>query len=226
VDRVRTDGRDLRYLGAFVRCFASAVGLVLAALVLAAPAAADSRTARDPVGDTKGSHYPGPPYVWSSAHDCWVTKAVQECGEFDYFEYVGWRLDIASVSHAHSGRSVVHRVTMARKWQSNELGSGRGGQISLYFNLDRDGALERRLDLYLRRGKAAGIMRAGSRSVGSVSVTRPNAKTVEVRFPRTSLGAGRVTYRWFAFAGIQCKRKYDRCGDRSPNGALVTHRLG
>ena len=204
---------------------ASVFGLVLAALVLAAPAAADPRSARDAVRDTKGSHYPGAPYYWSSAHGCWVTPTVQECSDTEYFENAGPLLDIASISHGHSRSALVHRVTMARSWPSSLLDPGRGGQISLYFNLDRDAAFERRLDLYLRRGKPAGIMRAGRRSVGSVSVTRPNAKTVQMRFARTALGRGRLTARWFAFAGVACKRKYDRCGDRSPNGALLAHRL-
>lgn len=201
------------------------VVLISAALALAGVASADSRTVNDGRGDTRGSHYPGAPYVWSSEHDCWVTKEVQECGENDYFDYVGHLLDIASVAQGHKGKLVVHRVTMARTWRNSLLGAANRGQISLYFNLDRDAAFERRLDVYLRRGKPAGIMRAGSRSVGSVQVSRPNAKTVEVRFARTALGRGPLTYKWFAFAGIACKRTHDRCGDRSPNAALVAHRL-
>ena len=198
--------------------------LMLVALVVTAPASADSRTVGDARGDTKGSHYPGAGYVWSPQLGCWV-RDVQECGENDYFENMGPRLDIASVSHGHRGKLVVHRITMTRNWSNVLLSSAQRGQMSLYFNLDRDAAFERRLDLYLRGGKAAGIMRAGSRSVGSVTVTRPNAKTVELRFLRSALSARPVTYRWFAFAGVACKRQYDRCGDRSPNGALLAHRV-
>ena len=199
--------------------------VVVGGAVAAAPAAADSRTVRDVRGDTKGSHYPGAPYAWSSAHGCWITPAYPECGETDYFENAGPRLDIASISHGHSGKLLVHRVAMGRNWRNSLLDAGHRGQISLYFNLDRDAAFERRLDLYLRRGKLAGVVRAGSRRVASVAVTRPNAKTVEMRFARTSLGAGGLTYGWFAFAGIACKRQYDRCGDRAPSPALLSHRL-
>lgn len=208
-----------------VRRLVPALLPVLAAFVFAGVAAADSRTAKDARGDTRGSHYPGAPYFWSPSHDCWITDEAPECGENDYFDYVGHLLDIASVSHGHKGAQLVHRVTMARNWKNSLLSRAQGGQLSLYFNLNANAAFERRLDVFLRKGKPAAAMRSGSRTIGSPVVSRPNARTIEIRVARTSLGRGRLTYRWFAFAGIVCKRKHDRCGDRSPNATLLAHRL-
>jgi hypothetical protein len=201
------------------------LGVVLSTLALAAGAAADSRSAADPRNDAKGSHWPGPGYTWSATYSCWVTAANPNCGEGDYFENMGPRLDIASVRHGHAGRLVAHRVSMVRNWQNSLLGPELGGQISLYFNLDRDPVLERRLDVFLRNGRLAAVMRAGSRTVGSASVSRPNRKTVEVRFARGLLARGPVRYRWFAFSGVVCARRYDRCGDRSPGASLLSHRV-
>ena len=201
------------------------LGALLATLALAASAFASSRSAADGRGDTRGSHWPGPGYTWSPTYDCWVTAGAAGCGEGDYFENQGPLLDIVSVSHGHGGRNLVHRVTMARNWQSSLLAPSVGGQVSLFFDLDRDAAFERRLDVYLRRGKPAGVVRAGSRSVGVAAVARPSRKTVQISFPRRVLGRGAVTYRWFAFAGIECRRKFDRCGDRAPSASLLRHRL-
>jgi hypothetical protein len=200
------------------------LALAVASAAVATPAVADTRTAKDPRRDTKGSHYPGKPYVWSAAHGCWVTEEVQECGENDYFENAGPLLDLASLSHGHRGAQLVHRVAMARNWKNALLSPGRGGQISLYFDVNQNAAFERRLDVFLRKGKLAAAMRAGSRTVATPVVTRPNAKTIEIRLTRASLGGPR-TYKWFAFAGVACKREHDRCGDRSPNGGLLAHRL-
>jgi hypothetical protein len=228
IPRVRGDPagpRESRYGGdRSMKGLLVVLGVVLLALGVVSGAAADSRGASDPRNDTKGSHWPGPGYTWSR-DGCWVTAASPTCGEGDYFEDEGPLFDIASIRHGHRGAQIVHRVTMVRNWGNALLAAGRRGQISLYFNLDRDAVFERRLDLYLRRGKPAAIMRAGSRSVGSAVVTRPNRKAVEVRFPRGLLGRRALTYRWFAFSGIGCSRKYDRCGDRSPGASLLSHRV-
>jgi hypothetical protein len=47
--------------------------------------------------------------------------------------------------------------------------------------------------------------------------------TLEAAFSRDLLGAGVGAYRWFAFAGVDCRRRYDLCGDRAPRG-LLAHR--
>lgn len=206
-----------------------AVLTALAGLVLVAGAQADTRKVGDARGDTKGSHWPGPGFVWGTEGECagsWVSTETGSCGENVYFENAGPLLDITSVSHAHRSTSLVHRLSTARTWRNALLSANRGGQISFYFDTDSDAAFERRLDLYFQGGKLRGVMRNGAgRAVARLVAKRPNARTVEVSFPRSRLGRG-VHVEWFAFAGITCKRKYALCGDRSPGARLITHHLG
>ncbi len=199
------------------------------ALAAVQPAAADSRTVRDARGDFKGSHWPGPGYEWAQKGPCagsWVHVESGTCPDTDYFENLGVLLDIASVGHGHKGRLVRHRLETHRTWKNSLLLRSEGGQISFYLSTNRDAAFERRIDIVLRSGKLTGVIRNRSgRVLGRVAATRPNAKTVQVAFARKFLGRRVASYRWFAFAGIHCKRKYDLCGDRSPAAALVLHRL-
>lgn len=199
------------------------------ALAAVQPAAADSRTVRDARGDFKGSHWPGPGYEWAQNGSCagsWVHVESGTCPDTDYFENLGVLLDIASVGHGHKGRLVRHRLETHRTWKNSLLLRSEGGQISFYLSTNRDAAFERRIDIVLRSGKLTGVIRNRSgRVLGRVAATRPNAKTVQVVFARKFLGRRVASYRWFAFAGIHCKRKYDLCGDRSPAAALILHRL-
>ena len=203
------------------------LGVFLLAVSVTGSALAGSRTVRDPRGDTKGSHWPGPGFYWATSGPCrgsWTSKATGSCGENDYFENAGPLLDLTSVAHGHRGSSVTHRLTFTRNVGTGLLSRERGGQISIYFSTDRDAAFERRLDFYVRRGKFAALMKnAAGRTVGSPVVTKPNAKTLQVAFAPQSLGPGVRSYRWFAFSGIRCNRRYDACGDRS--AGLVTHAL-
>jgi hypothetical protein len=201
------------------------------ALAAVQPAAADSRTVRDARGDFKGSHWPGPGSVWAESGPCagsWVHEDTPETCSPDavYFENLGVLLDIASVAHGHKARLVRHRLETHRTWKKSLLSRSEGGQISFYLSTNRDAAFERRIDIVVRSGKLTGVIRNRSgRVLGRVAATRPNAKTVQVAFARRFLGRRVASYRWFAFAGIHCKRKYDLCGDRSPAAALVPHRL-
>ncbi len=205
--------------------------LPVAALALAAvqPAAADSRTVRDARNDFKGSHWPGPGYAWAPAGPCagsWVHVESGECADTTYYENLGLLLDITSVGHGHTGRLIGHRLETRRTWSNSLLSRSGGGQISFYFSTNRDAAFERRLDVVLRSGKLTGVMRnRRGRVVGRFAATRPNVRTVQFAFARKLLGRGVRSYRWFAFAGIHCKRRYDLCGDRAPAAALVPHRL-
>ena len=196
----------------------------LGALAVAATAPASTRTVRDPKGDPKGSYYPGPAFVWGgNSGPCprqWVTVATGACGEGDYGEDRSALLDIASVSHGHRGRLLVHRLTTYRRWRLGVL--ALGGQISFYFNVDRDAVLERRLDLAVSKGKPYGVLRStrNGRSLARATARRANLRTIELAFPRTRLSR---SYRWFVFAGIGCRRQYDACGDRSPGASLIRH---
>ncbi len=225
-------GRTIGYRGAgkaAVKRLTVILAVLAATLVAVQPAAADSRTIRDARNDFKGSDWPGPGFVWASAGPCagaWVKVETNTCENQEYVEYEGLRLDIASVSHGHAGRLVEHRIAMHRNWANSLLSRGNGGQISFYLSTNRDAAFERRLDLVVARGKLKGVLRSrAGRVVGRVGATRPNAKTARVAFPRKLIGPRVRSYRWFAFAGVHCKRKYDLCGDRSPGSALVQHRL-
>jgi hypothetical protein len=201
-----------------------ALAAALTALALVSSAQASSRTVRDPKGDPKGSDYPGPAFVWGgNSGPCakqWVSVATGACGEGDYGEDRSALLDIASVSHGHRGSLLVHRLTTYRRWRLGVL--SLGGQISFYFNLDADPALERRLDLAVSRGKPYGVIRntRNGRLVGRARASRPSRRAIELTFPRARLGR---SYRWFAFAGIGCRRRYDACGDRSPGASLIRH---
>jgi hypothetical protein len=209
-----------------VKRLCTVIVAVLAALAVVGTAAANSRTVPDAGGDTKGSHWPGPGFVWAQSGQCrgsWMSTETGSCGENDYFENQGPLLDIVSASHGHRGNLLRHKITFRRNVANGIVDRTRGGEISLYFSTDRDAAFERRLDFKLRRGSMAATMRGTGRTV---AVTRPNRKTVEVAFPRSLLGRNVRTYRWFAFSGIVCKRRYQLCGDRSPATALVAHRVG
>jgi hypothetical protein len=201
--------------------------IALLGLVAVSSAQADSRKASDPRGDTKGSHWPGPGFVWTTSGPCagsWTSTQTGSCGENDYFENAGPLLDITSVSHGHARSTLVHRLSTARAWKNSLLSAARGGQISFFFDTDSDAAFERRIDVYFAGGKLRAVMRNGSgRAVARPTPTRPSTKTVQVSFPR-SLLRGHVE--WFAFAGIHCKRKFDLCGDRSPGNRLIGHHLG
>ena len=209
--------------------FSTIIALLALALAAAPIAAADSRTARDPLNDFKGSHWPGPGFVWGETGQCagsWVSVETGSCGENSYFENAGGLLDIASVGHAHRGRLVSHRLSTRRSWRNSLLSRANGGQISFFIFTNRDAAFDRRLDVTLARGKVAGVMRGRTgRVVGRGEATRPNTKTVQVAFARSLLGPRVRTYRWLAFAGVHCRRKYELCGDRAPNAAPVAHRL-
>ena len=201
----------------------------LLALALASAAGANSRNVSDPRNDPKGSHYPGPAYFWQTTGPCaqeWTVIATGLCGENTYSENQGGRLDIASAGHGHAARSsLVHRISMHRRWQPSIF--SQGGQISFYITTDGDAAWERRIDLGLRRGKLVAFVRNGrGRLVGSGKVTRPNAKSATITFARSLLGRNVRHTEWLAFAGVSCKRKYDLCGDRTPGSSLVVHHLG
>ena len=201
----------------------------LLSLLAAQAAGANTRSVSDPRNDPKGSHYPGPDFYWSTSGSCagqWTAVATNECGENSYSENQGPLMDIAKAGHGHAPRGlVVHRVSMHREWRNTLL--SRGAQISFYVTTDADAAFERRIDLGLKRGKPTFIVRnQRGRVVGRGAAKRPNAKTVQVALPKRLLGARVAHYRWFAFAGISCRRAYDACGDRSPGASLVTHHLG
>ncbi len=176
--------------------------LLLALALAVVPAvAADSRTTPDARADVKGE-------------------------ETEYTENASLLLDIASVGHGHKGRLITHRLVTYPRWENSLLSRTNGGQISFYISTDRDAAFERRLDVALRRGKVSGVMRnRAGRVVGRTAASRPNRKTVRVAFARKLLGPRVRSYRWFAFTGVGCNRQYKVCGDRSPNGSLIRHRL-
>ena len=200
-----------------------------AALALAPAAAGDARSVSDPKGDPKGSYYPGAGYVWTTSGPCagsWQETATGACvNEGEYTENAGIMLDIASVRHSHRNGRLVHRLSLHARWRNALLSAG--AELSFYLSTDRDSAFERRVDVILRDGKLASVVRnARGRIVARGKATRPSQRAVEAVFERRALGRGVKTYRWLAFAGIACKRKYNACGDRAPGTKLVVHRLG
>jgi hypothetical protein len=203
------------------------LAVVLVACVLGVAATA-ARTSADPRRDTKGSYWPGPGFVWGTSGPCagiWIDTRTGSCGEGGYVEDEGPLLDLVKIAQSRSGATLTHALTMRKNWVTTLLSTARQGQISLYFSTDKDKAFERRLDLYLRRGKLAAIMRnAKGRSVGTPSAKRVGRNGVSVSFNRSLLGAGVRSYRWMAFSGIGCKRKYDLCGDRAPDASLASAR--
>ncbi len=206
---------------------ALAVPLVVLACVVAT-AAAWAATTADPPRDTKGSHWPGPGFVWGTSGPCagnWIDTRTGSCGEGDYAQDEGPLLDLVKIGQSRKAAIVTHTLTMRRNWATTLLGPARGGQISLYLSTDRDKTFERRLDLYLKRGKLAAIMRnAKGRSVGIPSAKRVGRNGVSVSFNRSLLGAGVRAYHWLAFSGIGCRQMYNLCGDRAPNASLAAAR--
>ncbi|MDQ3867395.1 MAG: hypothetical protein M3304_11350 [Actinomycetota bacterium] len=204
------------------------LGVFFVALVAVPTVPATTRSVADPRGDFKGSDWPGPGTAWSVSQGCWVSTQTGTCDPSSvYFENAGGLLDIVRVRHGHRARLLTHRLVAARRWDARLLSREIGGQISFYFNTDRDRAFERRLDVVRRGSALRGIMRnARGRRVGTATARRPTRASVELAFPRRLLGHRVRRYRWFAFAGVKCRRAYNRCGDRAPNARLTAHRLG
>ena len=195
------------------------------ACVLGAATALAAASA-DPPRDTKGSYWPGPGFVWGTSGPCagiWVDTRTGSCGEGGYVEDAGPLLDLVKIAQSRAGATLTHTLTMRKNWPTALLSTARKGQISLYISTDKDKAFERRLDLYLKSGKLAAVMRnAAGRSVGTPSAKRVGKNGVSMSFNRSLLGAGVRSYKWMAFSGIGCKRRYDLCGDRAPNASLAS----
>jgi hypothetical protein len=223
-ERVRPPGslRLAATIPRLVRRFLFLLPVLVAVLAAAQPALANTRSAADPRRDFKGSGWPGRGWTWSQQQGCWVSARMPECGEGDYFENLGGLLDITGIRHGHRAGLLTHRVSFVRNVARATL-TQRDGQITFYFSTDRDAAFERRLDIVAQGRGYRGVMRnSAGRSVGTTSVVRPSGRSFEARFSRALLGT-RGAYRWFAFAGADCRRRYDVCGDRAPR-ALLAHR--
>ena len=134
-------------------------------------------------------------------------------------------LDLAAVGQGQRDGSLVHTVTTYERWRPALL--SRGGEISLYFDTNADGTVDRRLDvLHADGGLSVVATDRKGRIVGGGLVRQSGPRTLEVEFARSLLGKAIRRYRWFAFAGFRCRHEYRTCGDTAPGrGKWISHDL-
>lgn len=145
-------------------------------------------------------------------------------------------LDIASIEQTQerSQRSatteIVHRVRMSQAWTNADLANE--AYIEMRFDLDGDAATVERvlvIDLYERDSAVtASMVDPGTgQERGYAAVERPDAQTIEVRFPPLLVQKRLESYRWYAYVdgGRSQQCAATPCTDRAPDTSLMRHRL-
>lgn len=140
--------------------------------------------------------------------------------------------DIASVSHGHTERLLLHTMTMYEAWENAVLADdstyvtftfyyGRGNFKFITVDVAPDGSL------------FAEIVRwDGETVVGYAKVWRPDDRTLQIEFPKRALQRGLNRYSWDAHAvyrgpaGSECADPHP-CNDemREANTKFIVHRL-
>ena len=144
-------------------------------------------------------------------------------------------LDIAEVAHRHDGRSLVHRITTHQGWAEDDLDNG--SRILFKCSFDGDHQAEREIRVDVENGELSAVMYSGAgRRLREVKLTRPNQRSVRVRFPRRLLEPGIDRYVWRAKTiahgcddpntEINPVAASMRCFDYAPNDRQqITHHL-
>jgi hypothetical protein len=134
-------------------------------------------------------------------------------------------LDIATASHGHDGRSLVHEVTMHEKWRSRTLGRNTDW-ITIFVDIrraeDRYFGFERTIAFRYRAGKLKAFLykHGADELVARLRVRRPDPRTVRVWVRPDQLSRRPMDrYWWYAETTYR-----DCCSDLAPSGD-VEHRL-
>lgn len=123
---------------------------------------------------------------------------------------VNGEIDIQAVSHGHgSNRTLVHRVEMFEEWLSSDL-EPEESWIALLFDIDRDNFNDNRylrIDYSEEEGLYADMYYQGisgpGEPIGEVRVSRPDERSVKVRFPKRFIKKRLKVYRWRAITSFE-----------------------
>ncbi|HEX2049652.1 MAG TPA: hypothetical protein VHJ34_03345 [Actinomycetota bacterium] len=141
-------------------------------------------------------------------------------------------VDLASASHGHTNvdgrRLITHRVDAHAPW-ADDVG-GRHTAIYFAFDVDGDGSG----DYFVSVSEARGTLRASADFDARVRVTRPDADSVQIAFPKSAIAGRGDGYHWNAsiyydpargdepIAGCE-----EGCSDAAPDaGAWIHHGAG
>lgn len=104
-------------------------------------------------------------------------------------------LDIAKITHRHDGRTLVHRLSTHEAWATEDLDNG--SKISFKFSFDEDHQAEREVRVDVEEGGlSAAMFSGGGRRIADVRVTRPDDRSVRIRFLPRLLEPGIDRYVW------------------------------
>ena len=104
-------------------------------------------------------------------------------------------LDIAEISHRHDGRALLHRVTTYEDWATDDLDNR--SKILFKFSFDDDSYDEREVRVDVEDGVLSAVMYSGAnKRIAEVDVSRPDARSVRIRFPSRLLEPGIERYTW------------------------------
>lgn len=140
-------------------------------------------------------------------------------------------IDLASASHGHTTvgdrRLVTHRMDAHAAW--DDLG-GRYSFLRFSFDVDGDGSADEFVALTQRRG----ALRANASFDARVIVTRPDADSVQVAFPKRAIVERGAGYHWNAVVHYDAARGAEPipgceggCMDVAPDsGGWIYHGAG
>ena len=165
-------------------------------------------------------------------------------------------LDIARVAHGHRDGRLVHRIRTHEPWPARRLDRDTRWIVFWISTNDRPRqpeGFERLIWIHYARGRLRGAVYQPSTTdgyygpherVGKVRVTRPDARTVVVRFEARLLDENLRNYRWWAQTSWETERgpcaedgmvvdnhngypfsESGTCFDRGPGGGYLRHRL-
>jgi hypothetical protein len=143
---------------------------------------------------------------------------------------VGGELDIKKVSLGTGDAGVITRVTLWERWSSKLLKRVRAhdGLIDIIFDTDISTDLDYVARVDYTNGRLRGsLFRCTAPDcstwtrVGSAAVSRPDAKTVQIKLSRSAIKANGSLIFWFAASGWGSMQCPTGCFDNAPNSGAV-----
>jgi hypothetical protein len=125
------------------------------------------------------------------------------------------RLEIKSVSQGHSGAKITHTIRTFSRWPKSLLDEQHSNSFLMLINTDRDRVIERFVFIITTRGRlAAGVLTSSGNFLGRADVSRPDQRSVRVKFSKSRLG-NPPSYRWQGFSSFQGGGCNSGCVDRT-----------
>ena len=138
-------------------------------------------------------------------------------------------LDIKSVKHSHDGDKLMHKLTTYGAWDSTDL-KIRAIHFIIKLSGDPDHNAERLILIYYKNGdmraKLYNTFGDPPAFMDHINVSRPNNKSVKVKFKKSKLEAGDISrYKWSATTVDESSSGCNRgCYDHEPNNGMITHK--